>query len=504
VSAELDDALAQAALAECWRRGDLSFKRYEHQQAVVDHMNALDAREYFSLWTRRGTKSGNGVLLSAEACLKPLELRKPWEVGRALFLAPTAKSAAEIATDIAIKLLRDCPKHLQPEYRKQEKEFYFPSTGGVWRLKGVNGETFENLRGGEYDIIILDECAQYDQLEEILYGVVMPMTLTTKGRILYQTTPPDSPAHFSVKLFGKMQAQGLASKVTLRDVTHISFEEKCRMLIAVGERADEVVDILEGRKEPRTAFVRREYFCDFVVDPNRAVVPEFVEHKNEVVVADYKRPPMFDCYGAADMGMRDRTAILSAFFDFTNQCIVVEGEALLDRANTATVAATWGMLEAKLGYNGRKVMRVVDDPSLRVSADLTALGLTAMPVHKPGREAAVAAMRVAITSGRVRIKSNLVRLIHQLETAIYKRSESGKNFDFERDADGHFDLVDALIYLVRSVVWTKNPYPPGWVPEDFQATSSGFRSSSPKQASRLNQAVFGGTSAGRRLLRGKR
>lgn len=504
MSAELDAALVEAALAECWRRGDLSFKRYEHQQAVVDHINKLDAREYYSLWTRRGTKSGNGVLLCAEACLKPPEMRKPWEVGRALFLAPTAKSASEIAVDIAAKLLKDCPKHLQPEYRKQDKEFFFPSTGGVWRLKGVNGETFENLRGGEYDVIILDECAQYDQLEEVLYGVVMPMVLTTKGRILYQTTPPDSPAHFSVKLYGKMQEQGLASKVTLREVTHISFEEKCRMLIAVGERADEVADILEGRKQPRTAFVRREYFCEFVVDPSRAVVPEFLEHKSEIVVDEYKRPPCFDAYGAADMGMRDRTGILSAYLDFTNQRIIVEGELLLNRANTAAVAASWGMMELDLGFNGRKVMRVVDDPSLRVSADLTALGLTAMPVVKPGREAAVAAMRVAITSGRIRILSRCKQLIHQLETAIYKKSESGKSFDFERDAEGHFDLVDALIYLVRSVVWTKNPYPPGWVPEDFQATSSGFRTAPPKTVSRLNQAVFGGTSAGRRLLRGKK
>jgi hypothetical protein len=502
---QTEAALLEAAKAESWRRGDLSFMRYEHQQRVVDQIRAADAREYFSLWTRRGTKSGNGVLTCAEACLKPVADRKPWEVGRALFLAPTAKSASEIAVDIAAKLLRDCPKHLAPEYRKQDKEFYFPSTGGIWRLKGVNGETFENLRGGEYDVIILDECAQYDQLEEILRGVVRPMVLTTKGRILYQTTPPQSPSHFSVKLYGDMQVKGLASKITLRDVTHIPLEEKCRTLINDGENPDDVVDILEGRKEPQTAYVQREYFCEFVVDPNLAVVPEFARHKSEIVVDEYERPPYFDCYGSADMGMRDRTGILSGYLDYINQHLVIEGAMLLDRANTATVAASWGMLEAELGYNGRKVVRVVDDPSLRVSADLTALGLNAMPAHKPGREAAVAAMRVGFTSGRIKILSNesTAPLIHQLETAIYKKSESGKSFDFARDADGHFDLVDALIYLFRSVIWTKNPYPPNWHSQ-IQANSSGAYIGSPKAFSRLNQSVFSGTPAGRRLLRGKR
>lgn len=488
---------AQAeARAELWRRGDLSFKRFEHQQRVTDRIRSLDAREYFELWTRRGAKSGGGVIDCAEVCVRG---------GRALTLAPTAKAAAEITNDLAAKLLRDAPEGLI-SYQKGDREFTSP-TGGVWRIKGVNGETYANLRGGEYDVIVLDECAQYDELEEIIYGVVMPMTLTTRGRILYKTTPPPSPGHYSVKLFHRMAEQGLASTVTLPEVSHIPFEEKCRILLAHGERPERVADIAAGRAEPETNYVKREYFCQFVVDRDLAVVPEFLDHKGETIVDDYPRPVYFDAYGAADMGMRDRTGILVGFLDFLNQTLVIEDEALLDRQHTAAVAATWSALEAAQGYGGDRrrggkvFLRSVDDPSLRVSADLTGLGLTAQPVQKHGREAAIASMRVAITSGRLKIHSRCKNLIRQLETAIYRKSASGKQYDFERDADGHFDLVDALVYLIRSVIWTRNPFPPGYSPH-LQASNAGsWRVPRPTQRSTLSQLAFGGTPAGRRLLK---
>jgi len=492
VTPEQAGALSAEAKAELWRRGDLEHKRFEHQHRAT--MRARQDREHFSLWTRRGGKSGDGVLECFEACAKP--------GGRALFLAPTAKSAAEIAGDLATKLLRDCPPDRRPHYDKQGKEFSWPAWDAVMRIKGVNGETYENLRGGEYDVVVPDEFAQYDEPEEILYGVVRPMLLTTKGRLRIQTTPPPSPSHYSVKLYREMFERGQTSLVTLRDVTHIEHAEKVRMLLTYGERPEEIEDILAGRREPRQNFVKREYFCQFVVDRDLAVVPDFAEHKAEIVVPEYQRPPHYDCYGSADMGMRDRTGILAAYLDYTNQRLIVEGERLLHKANTAKVAAEWSLMEAELGYNLRaRVTRVVDDPSLRVSADLTTQhGLTAMPVDKKGREAAIARMNVAITAGQLRIV-NCPLLVQQLETAIYKKSE--KSLDFQRDTDGHFDLVDALIYLIRSVVWTKNPYPPGWQHSRLiHPMSTGAFRPPPQAVSRLNQTLYGGTPAGRRLLKG--
>lgn len=490
LSPEQAAALEAQVRAELWRRGDLGFKRHSGQQQIHD---ALKGREHFALCSRRYGKSYEGILEGLEVCLQT-------PGARVLYLAPWARDAALIAGDTAGKLLADCPSDLTPDYRGVDKEFVFKN-GSVIRLKGTNGEHARYLRGGEAHLVILDECGQMDELEDIIGGVVMPMTLTTKGRILYLTTPPTSPGHYSVALYRRLHERGAASSFTLRDAPHIDFEEKARILRDHGENPDRIADVLAGLAEPATNYVQREYFCRFVVDKNLAVVPEFADHKSEIVVESYPRPPFFDAYGAADMGMRDRTGILSAYLDFTNQRLVIEGELLLDRANTAEVAMRWASKEAELAYQ-RVFLRVVDDPSLRVSADLTALGHRAQPVLKPGREAAIAAMRVAITSGRLRILSSCTQLITQLETAIYK---SDRGHDFDRTEDGHFDLVDALIYLVRSVIWTRNPYPPNWNPRQLPEGMTGEWRPPPKNHSRLNQSVFGGTPAGRRLLaRGKR
>lgn len=477
-----------------WRRGSLDYLRHAGQQLIAQAIDASPHREHFLLCSRRFGKSYEGMLRAFETCL-----RKPGI--RVLYLAPFAEDGVKIAQDTVARFLPDCPVDVEPEWKPGDEEFLFKNISAV-RLRGTNNKTASRRRGGEADLILLDECGQMDDLEAIVEGVLRPMTLTTKGRIIYMTTPPDSPNHHSMVIYDKLFERGATSLFTLVDAPHIEYEEKARILVDHGEDPARVPDILAGKALPEQNYVQREYWCMRVVDSTRAVVPEFATHKAEIVVPSYPRPSHFDAYGSADMGMRDRTGILAAYFDFINQRLVITGERLLDRANTAMVAYEWAALEADCGLNGRRVMRVVDDPSLRVSADLTAMGLTAMPAQKPGREAAVAGMRVAITAGRVRILENCKQLIHQLETAIYKKSESGKNYDFERDTDGHFDLVDALIYLIRTVVWTKNPYPAGWTPSSDQI--HGYTGRPVRAQSRLNQAVFGGTAAGRRLLRGKR
>lgn len=485
-------ALEVAARAELWHRGDLSHLRHSGQQLIHDTIRASPHREHFVLCARRYGKSYEGMLEAIETC-------QSVPGARVLYLAPWARDAALIAGDTASKLLADCPSDLQPKITREPAEFTFPN-GSVIRLKGTNGEHAKYLRGGEAHLVILDECGQMDDLDSIIKGVVMPMTLTTKGRILYLTTPADTPSHDSLTIFDKLYTRGATSVFTLPQAPHIDYEEKARILVDHGESPEEVADILAGKLRPRTNHVRREYWCERIVDRELAVVPDFAEHKAEIVVDTYPRPAHFDAYGAIDPGMRDRTGIVVGYLDYVNQRLVIEGEALLDRANFAEIAATWSMKEAALGYAGHVLLRSADDPSLRVSAELTALGLRTQPVQKAGREAAIAAMNVLVTSGRLRILSQCELLIHQLENAIYKKSESGKQYDFQRDTDGHFDLVDALIYLVRSVIWTRNPFPAGADPRQLH-NSDGWARRPARRMSALNEIAFGGTPAGRRLLK---
>jgi len=50
-------------------------------------------------------------------------------------------------------------------------------------------------------------------------------------------------------------------------------------------------------------------------------------------------------------------------------------------------------------------------------------------------------------------------LIFHLKNATWNKNKT----DYERSLDGgHYDLIDALAYLIRNIAYTRNPYPKGY------------------------------------------
>jgi hypothetical protein len=101
-------------------------------------------------------------------------------------------------------------------------------------------------------------------------------------------------------------------------------------------------------------------------------------------------------------------------------------------------------------------------------------GLHFVGTAKDDKDAAVNGLRVALGQGKIVISADAVsicleddgepkitrggapRLVGQLRRCRYNRARTG----WERsDLDGHYDLVDALVYMVRNVDWSRNPYP---------------------------------------------
>ena len=70
--------------------------------------------------------------------------------------------------------------------------------------------------------------------------------------------------------------------------------------------------------------------------------------------------------------------------------------------------------------------------------------------------AALNRLRLAVANRQVVINPRCTKLISHLRYAIWNRARSS----YARSSDhGHFDGVDALKYLVRSVDWNRNPFP---------------------------------------------
>lgn len=495
VPPELLEDLLKSAVTTLWTRGSLEYKLHATQLKILEALDAATGRQFFLLCSRRLGKTFLLVLMCFQVAL-----RKPG--ARVLFLAPWAKDAANIARDTAAKLMADMPAHLQPEFKTQSHEFYFKN-GSILRMAGVNGQTADYHRGGEADLIVLDECGIMDDLESVLKDVCLPMTLTTGGRIFLATTPPKTPSHASAAIYERLAGKNAAVKFTLLDAPHIDHQTKAEMLLEIGEDPNKIEDVLAGKTMPETTTGLREYWCEFVTDADSAVIPEFRRAKTKIV-REHVRPAHFDAYTFMDPGFKDRTGLLFGYLDFLNGVFVFEDEALLHHATTEEIAQTIRTKETELWDLQQPYLRITDI-DLRLIADLWQLHrIRFQKARKEDSQGAINLLRTGVQNERIIISPRCKGLIRQMENAVW--NTTGKDFERPEDSrsvDGHFDLVAAAKYGYRALNWTRNPYPAGWFAVGGPAGPAAGSWTSPKSRAQRKQGLFGDTPTTRRLLKHK-
>lgn len=496
LSPALRDQLRRLVSAECWRKGRLDYKLHATQlkiKAAIDQAVAARSQFFYILCSRR---LGKSFMLVDRA----FELASSKPNARVLYLAPYGKNASEIVADIVPQILADCPDDLKPKYNNTTHEYTFPN-GSIIRLKGVNGEHAQFLRGGTYDLVILDECGTMDELKSVIFDVCLPTVLTTKGLILLATTPPVTPGHFSAEFFERLAGEGRSIKFTLRDAPHIPLEEKRRTLVELGEEPEKVDAILAGKADAETTTAQREYFCEFVTDSSSAVIPEFSKVQKDVVAA-VARPDFFDRYVFMDPGMKDRTGIIFAYWDFLAGKLVCEDELLLQRPNTLDIATAIKAKERELWGDAEVYLRV-SDVDLRLIADLHALhGLQFQKARKEDSLGAVNLMRNMFVQRQIIINPRCENLIRQCRNAIWNK----KATDFARPEneyaiDGHYDLVAALKYGCRSLNRTKNPYPGHYYAMGGKLGPQPGTWQSPKSRQKRSMGLYANTPIGRKLVK---
>ena len=228
---EVLEQVRNKVLTSAWRQGNLAYRLKETQQKIHARLVKNDHRRHFLLCARR---IGKTDLLFTRAC--EVALSKP--DARILWLAPTGKDAALIAKDTSRIVLKDCPDIHRPSFHAApDHEFRFKN-GSIIRLKGTNGDHAKDLRGGAYDLVIMDEAGLMDDFRHVLNDIVEPTVLTTRGHVLIATTPPRTPSHESCGVYEEYARQGSASLYTIRDADEelIPFEEKCRALVSAGDK----------------------------------------------------------------------------------------------------------------------------------------------------------------------------------------------------------------------------------------------------------------------------
>jgi hypothetical protein len=431
--------------AECWRLGDLGYKRHPGQHQLTEAIRECTA-------TIAVLHAARGYGKTFDALVDCIEFGLRERNRRMVFAAPTREDAKKIVSAVMPMVVDDAPHALKPVWVASDHLFYLPSTDSTLIIEGADDDRGNHLRGPHIHKFVGDEVGFWRHALYVIKSVILPQLQRVNGQARLQSTSPESVGHDFVGLCEEAIRAGSYFKFTVHDNPRLSPEKIQRV-------AEEV-----SGKVWRETSVRREFLCEFVTDTARAVIPEFNDERH---VGECERPQYVDCYEGMDLGLVDLTHVLFGFYDFENARLVIEDETCGQYLLTSDVAERikakehqlWGHIPyfgRKDGHNRCPWGRYSDNEAQQLY-DLSALGLSFAPALKTDKEAAINRLRRMFASGKVLIHPRCVSLLHQLRVGIWNERRT----DYERlPGAGHLDGVDALIYMARMIDYNRNPVPP--------------------------------------------
>lgn len=437
ISAQTSGMTEQDVMHALWARGNVSeFLLDTNQKRMYEAFKSTPARKFVINCSRRTGKSFLCFVLAAETCI-----RKSGAIVR--YVAPSKQSIEQYIIPIYRDVFRTCPQSLKPHYSAQNHTFKF-SNGSVIYLTGTEKGSADAARGTFMDLGVVDEARDITDLSYVIGDVLMPQTLTTSGKILITSTPPKSPLHdFTAKYVPQAKAEGAYYTNTILDIPRIS--------------AQEVKDMIEEAGGRNSIRCRREWFAELITDSTHAVIPEFTASRKDAIVVAVDRPSHFDCYVASDIGYHDLSVVLFGYYDFKGARLVIEDEIVDQRTIVEQLDARIADKEAAMwGSSDVVYYRVMDAPPIVVEGLNAKVGRSWVVAPKLPKEVGVNAVRDMVIWDRIRIHPRCKTLISHLEHAIWtaKRNKFSRSGEF-----GHFDALDALIYMERTLNKDRNPYP---------------------------------------------
>lgn len=437
---------------ELWYRGILKWKLHRVQIEMYNLFYGAEKQSTLVWLVSRQT--GKSFLLTVLALEHAL--RKEHSIIK--LVTDTKSHVKSIFEKLFIEIMADMPDDIRPKYIPSEFTYYFPN-GSQIQMAGTDNKNYQRLRGQKAVLVLVDEAGFCSDLEDAVSSVLFPTTTHTGGKIVLATTPPEDPDHEFIKFKEEAEMRGLLTVKTIDDNPLLSDEVKANIEKKMG-----------GRNSIR---FRREYLCELIHDSSRSVIPEFTADIEAKIVREHPTPPHFDNYVAMDLGGKDLTVLLFAYYDFKNDLIIIQDEIVLDftQENVTLKVLTEKTLEKEKElwtniYTNElrvPVKRVsdIDYIALKEIAILSENRLIFTPTKKDNKAAAINNLRTLIANEKIIINPKCKTLIRHLKNVKWK-SENNKE-TFARSPDnGHYDGADCCIYLVRNIDFSRNPYPAGY------------------------------------------
>lgn len=376
---------------------------------------------------------------------------------------PWKNQCREIVITEMDQIQSGLPESYRFRWHGVDSYYYLPRTGSRMYLRGVNEDRGESARGTKAHIIVLDELGSWREPHYIITEVLGPQLLTTGGKMIYTGTPPRNLTHLFYDMKETAKKEG-------RFLQRVIYDQE----IASWEAVEDAIARAGGWNSPA---VQREYLCKKVSDPNFSIVPEW----DDKYIVDTPRDeffPFYLKYTSLDIGVRDLTVVLLAYYDFRRARLVILDEIVLNGPEMTTeklaelqrakefehFQVTWEPATLEAGRVRWKVkppphfrMRRISDIDLLLIQDLSTLhGLYYEATDKGELEEMVNEVRIWVGSGRLEVSSRCSILIDTLRYALW--DEDRKKWE-RSERLGHFDALAALMYLVRNVDQRTNPIP---------------------------------------------
>lgn len=446
------------AIKDLWSKGILYWKLDDTQKEMYDGIKNAKSQKYVINASRR---LGKSYLL----CVLAIEFAMQHPGSRICYAAPTAKAVKKIITPIIKEILLDCPKELKPKWKAQDQVYEFHN-GSELHIAGTDAERAESLRGQSMHLGLVDEAGFMTELDYVVSDILMPQTLTTDGTIVIASTPPKSPSHDFKQYARDAEIRGDYMKKTIYDNPRLTKKKIVKWMkeTDVNLTDEEAEAFYQLKAGPNNSTWQREYMAEFMTDEKSAVIPEFNNEAQLEIIREEKRPAFFDAYVSMDIGMNDFTVVLFGYYHFEKAILVIEDEVVMNQdvgMTTTKLAQDIAATEMRLWGEKKPYLRY-SDTDLIVISDLQKLhGITFIPTKKDNKEAQINFLREMVRARRIAIHPKCTTLISHLKDAVWNKQRTA----FERSSTqnfGHFDAVDALIYMIRNVQQQKNPVPPGY------------------------------------------
>ncbi len=447
-----DEERMLSAADACWRAGDLRILLHEGQLALRAAFCASSSRRFVA-------NVGRGWGKSFWALAECVELCERTPNAQVRYAAPEQKMVETIIAPHMRTILESCPRDLRPEWKEQKGHWLFPN-GSKLFVAGANAGGADRLRGVSTHLAVIDEARDVDCLDYLIKSVLTPR-LTDDAKLLIISTPPEMPDHALVGYIAEAQERGAYMHAPTSAAPHIT-----------PARMAEFLEDYTGENDP--AF-RREFLAEIIVDPARAVLPEFSEHE-QLIVEARERPEHALLHVIGDAGFEDQDVYLFGYYDFKLDIDVIEHEVCMQRSRSDLVDAAVAKTEREL-WGGARVHRRLVDAQPRVRADMSREEWQADDPQDAVRRwgsvgkqraqggsfrAGVNAARVRLSRGRIRVHPRCMTLIAHAKFARWSLNNPNE-LERVKDEQGrtvhHYDGCAALVYFLRHLDRSTNPYP---------------------------------------------